>query len=797
MTAARKNAPSARRDGEVAARYRELVEMSPDAILLAEDGVMRFANPVGLALLRASCAEEVAGRPIEALLRHEDGTGPPAWLAGLLREAGSAAGEAILHPLDGGEVPVEVRARSYLDHGRMVVLAFCRERPAGAQAGETDPELRESLARFHAIARATGDVVWDWDLATDSLWWNDNFQFLFGYAAREIEPTIESWTNRIHPDDHDRVIAKIHAAIDGGRRTWSDEYRFRRKNGSYAEIFDRGQVLRDPSGRGARMVGMMQDITGRKQTEDALREKSALLEAVVESAGTGILVVNPDGQKLVHNQRLYELFRIPSEIADDPRVAPQFEFATTQAKDPAAWIGMAASLASRPEAIERFEIELIDGRILDSYTAPVHDKEGRRYGRAWIFEDITERRRDIHRLRQAERVEAVGSFAAGIAHDLGNMLVPIMVTAERISGGVADPEGKARIILSAADQAKTLVEQILEFTGQRRAVREPIDLRTPVSRAIELLGSTLPEGVVVERQLPDRPATVSGDATQLLRLTLNLCRNAIQAMGDTPSDRPARLIVRVEEGHADAAFAHAHPPLPAGPAMILSVEDNGPGMDAATLERIFEPFFSTKGSRGTGLGLALVQSIAAQHEGAVTVDTIPGKGATFRIWLPKAQPAVAAEPTSPPPRTGAARNILVVDDRPEIAKTLVELLEADGHSAEAIEDPFAARDRIAMLPGRFDLVITDYHMPGMTGAELVAGVRFACPDLPFILTSGQMPPIDPELAASFVAFLPKPFTAKTVQEACAAAIDGQASIAAAKAAGASIITKCPHPPSSS
>ncbi|MHA3794308.1 PAS domain S-box protein [Sphingomonas sp. YL-JM2C] len=752
------------RDDGIAARYRQLVDMSPDAIFLVEDGTMCLANPAGLALLQASCIEDVAGRPIEALFRAGAGDGQPTWLAGLLREAGSASGEAVLCTLDGGGVPVEVRALSYLDEGRLVVQASCRD-ISGA-----DIELRDSLARFHAIARATGDVVWDWDLATDNLWWNDNFQFLFGYGAREIEPTIISWTSRIHPDDHDRVIANIHAAIDGSGKTWSDEYRFRRKDGSYAEIFDRGQVLRDPSGRGARMVGTMQDITRRKQTEDALREKSALLEAVVESAVTGILVVNPNGEKLIHNQRLYELFRIPPEIANDPRVAPQFEFATTQAKDPAAWIGRAASLAARPEAIERFEIELVDGRILDSYTAPVHDKEGRRYGRAWIFEDITERRRDAHRLRQAERVEAVGTFAAGIAHDLGNMLVPIIVTAERIAGGVADPEGKARIILSAADQAKTLVEQILDFTGQRRMVREPIDLCAPVSRAIELLASTMPEGIVVERRFPARPAMISGDATQMLRLTLNLCRNAVQAMAEAPSNRPARLIVRVEEGQVDAAFAHAHPPLPAGPAMILGVEDDGPGMDAATLERIFEPFFSTKGAKGTGLGLALVQSIAAQHDGAVTVDSAPGAGTTFRIWLPKAPPSIAAEPAVPLPRTGAARNILVVDDRPEIARTLVELLEAAGHMAEAIDDPFAARDRIAMLPGRFDLVITDYHMPGMTGADLVAGVRFACPDLPFILTSGQMPPIDPDLAASFVAFLPKPFTAKALYEACTLAL---------------------------
>jgi PAS domain S-box-containing protein len=882
---------------ESARRYRDLVEMSPDAIFVAEDGVTRFANPAALALLGSRGDDDVVGQPITALFAAGGAGGYPQGFDELLREPGTTAwDEAILRGRDGGEVPIEMRALSYRDADRLIVQMVCRDiaphnrlreqrdfadailtsipgtfyhfddqlrllgwnrnfeeingysaeelaamqpldffpeeyrgviaekvaevfekgeaqveaesvtkegrripflvtaarfehrgRPHFVGVGiditerkRIEAEWRDSLARFHAVARATGDVVWDWDLVTDEIWWNDNFQYQFGYGAGDIEATIESWTGRLHPEDHDGVIARIHAAIDSGRDAWSDEYRFLRNDGGYAEIFDRGHVLRDASGRAVRMVGAMQDITQRKATEYALREKSALLEAVVESAGTGIVVVGPDGQKLIHNRMLYELLRIPPEIASDSRVAPQFEFAVTQAKNPAVWISMATSLASRLKAVERFELELIDGRILDTYTGPVRDREGRRYGRAWIFEDVTEQRRRERQQRQVAKVEAIGNFAAGIAHDLGNMLLPIVLNAEQIIRGAGNLPNRGQIILSAAAQANDLTRQILDFAGERRQIREPIDVCAPMQQAIDLLAHTMPEAIVVERSFPAEPAMIVGNATQIMRLALNLCKNAIQAMNGTGNEAgseagsytPRRLVVRVDEGEVDHAFAQAHAPLPAGPVVILSVEDSGPGMDAATIERIFEPFFSTKGAEGTGLGLALVQSIVAQHDGAITVDSVPGRGTCFRIWLPATSAAMVdgTEPVSA--LASGPKNILVVDDRPELGKSLVDLLRGFGYTAEAIEDPLVARDRLVMLPGRFDLLITDYQMPGMNGAELVAGIRFACPDLPCILTSGMMPPIDPDLAAAFVGFLPKPFTRKELREVCAAVFEG-------------------------
>ncbi|MCB5189049.1 PAS domain S-box protein [Methylobacillus caricis] len=197
-----------------------------------------------------------------------------------------------------GAFDAELRLVAFTQDGRDIhtlVLNDISER------NRADAALRDSLARFHAVACATGDVIWDWNLATNHIWWNENFQILFGYTVEEIEPTIASWASRIHPEDRGRVEAHIHAIIDGTKDTWADEYRFRRKDGTYADLFDRGQVLRDASGRGVRMVGAMQDITERKQAQARLLAFNAELEQRVSDRTAELLAINQELDSFCHS----------------------------------------------------------------------------------------------------------------------------------------------------------------------------------------------------------------------------------------------------------------------------------------------------------------------------------------------------------------------------------------------------------------------------------------------------------------------------------------------------------------
>jgi len=167
-----------------------------------------------------------------------------------------------------GVFDVELRVAVFTQNGHEIHTLFIND---VSERKRADTALRESLARFYAATRATGDIIWDWDLSTNSIWRSENFQILFGYTEDEIEPTIESWTHRIHPVDHDRVVAHIEAIIASSEEVWSDEYRFRRSDGSYADLIDRGCILRDENGRGVRLIGAVQDITDRRQAEQRIR----------------------------------------------------------------------------------------------------------------------------------------------------------------------------------------------------------------------------------------------------------------------------------------------------------------------------------------------------------------------------------------------------------------------------------------------------------------------------------------------------------------------------------------------
>ncbi len=274
------------RERELAAQHRELLaakeqqvaSLALKAAIFDSTGTAIFSIDRRMDVIEWNAAAErlfgreraqILGRPVSAAVHAPDGPAPWATIltasgSGIFRLSGA-----------GGAFDAEVLRITLNQHGHEIRTLFINDISERKRA---EAALRESLARFHAAARATGDVVWDWDLTTDTIWWNENFQILFGYSASDIEPTIESWNRRLHPQDRERVIAHIHAVIDDHEETWVDEYRFRRKDGTYAYVFDRGQVLRDASGRSVRMIGALQDITERKKAHAQLLVFNAELE---------------------------------------------------------------------------------------------------------------------------------------------------------------------------------------------------------------------------------------------------------------------------------------------------------------------------------------------------------------------------------------------------------------------------------------------------------------------------------------------------------------------------------------
>ena len=385
-----------------------------------------------------------------------------------------------------------------------------------------------------------------------------------------------------------------------------------------------------------------------------------------------------------------------------------------------------------------------------------------------MVQDITERKRAEARqdlleaqLRESQKMEALGTLAGGVAHDFNNIVATIMGNVELalqdVGPGHAALESLEEI-RKASRRAKDLVQQILAFGRRQVLERNVISLAPVVEESARLLRSTLPAGVSLNVECaPDAPAVLA-DATQIQQVLLNLCANAWQAMQGQarPGTIEVRLALhvasRVPNAGSERRSRGWHVPLGPGRYSCLTVRDNGPGMDQATRSRMFEPFFTTKPlGKGTGLGLAVVHGIVQDHGASIAVHSAPGEGTTFRIYFPVSQQAAEAVPGAqaqprPAPREAGetlvlhaqGKSILYLDDDEAIVFLMTRLLQREGYRVSVYTDPRDALAAVRAQPDAFDLVVTDYNMPGMSGLEVARALREIRADLPVALASGHI-----------------------------------------------------------
>ena len=384
----------------------------------------------------------------------------------------------------------------------------------------------------------------------------------------------------------------------------------------------------------------------------------------------------------------------------------------------------------------------------------------------------TERARLEQRLRQAEKMEAVGRLAGGIAHDFNNILGGILGYAEMLVEATAagtPPRRYAQNVLTAATRASSLVEQILSYSRSQRGKRVPVQLERIVAETLELVRGSLAAGIRLDTRLPEAPLFVVGDPTQLHQIMMNLCTNALHAMAEQGT---LRVTLEAADIEADRVFQHTT--LQAGRYARLTVEDSGCGMDETTLARLFEPFFTTKEvGKGTGLGLSLVYGIVTDSAGAIDVTSSRGSGSGFTIYLPRVDsPALADDDAEAPLVRGNGERVLVVDDEEALMAVTSETLKRLGYEPEAFPDGAAALAKFDSQPARFDAVITDEVMPGLTGTDLAGALRRRRQDLPIVLVSGYIGPMMSEraLAAGVDVILKKPVQSRELAAALARAL---------------------------
>ena len=373
----------------------------------------------------------------------------------------------------------------------------------------------------------------------------------------------------------------------------------------------------------------------------------------------------------------------------------------------------------------------------------------------------------------ASKLETIGSLAGGIVHDFNNILAAILGFGELAQAKVAPGTTERQYldnVMTAAERAKRLVEQILTFSRSGVAGRVVVDVQAVVEETLELLRGSLPHEIRLEKRIDSAGAAVLGDPTQVHQIVMNLCTNAIHAM---PSG--GVLWVELERERLDCGRRLSHGALERGDYLRLQVTDLGTGIPAHVIDQIFDPFFTTKGiGRGTGLGLSLVRTIVSELDGVIDVMTAEGQGTTFTIWLPVG--AEAPQTRSTDERevpTGRGQTIMVVDDEPSLVALAEDTLASLDYEPVGFKSSEAALEAFRAAPWRFDAVITGETMPELSGTGLAKELRELRPDIAVVLVSGY---VGPELAtraaeSGVTEVLRKPLSRREIGESLERALD--------------------------
>ncbi len=655
----------------------------------------------------------------------------------------------------------------------------------------------------------------------------------------------------------DEAAAGIRAVLAGGRADFALEY------SCDAPAQPRWfRMLVSPLSGGRRgVVVAHQDISERKRTELDLQWKTAFLEAQISSSLDGILVVDPQGKKILQNQRMADLLGIPRSIADDTDDAPQLAWVTQTVKNPGPFAARIAHLMAHPGEVSRDEVELKNGRLLDRYSAPVVGAAGEYYGRIWTFRDITARKQAEESLRESEerfrslienasdlialideagclqfqspsservlgyrsqdlagqsilglvheedrakvgqameraraavhaptvvefrirhhdgswrvlqsvgkamtdpagrklvvvnsrdvtetrtleeqflraqRLEAIGTLSSGIAHDLNNILAPMLMVAPLLKDKLPDPRDIELLMMieKGAKRGANIIKQLLTFSRGIEGERGIVQPRHLLKEMVAMMRETFPREIAIQERIPTDLWTINADATQIHQVLMNLCVNARDAMRGG-----GKLTVAAENEIVGEDEVALHPMAKPGPQVRLTISDTGEGIARENIDRIFEPFFTTKEiGKGTGLGLSTVLGIVKSHGGFVTVASEPGRGSAFAVHLPAlagAQETAAAAGGAT--ARGAQQVILVVDDEAAIRHTLGLVLRENNYRVLAAADGREAVSLFMLNRASVRLVLTDLMMPGMGGVALIRALRLLAPKLPIVAMTG-------------------------------------------------------------
>jgi PAS domain S-box-containing protein len=594
---------------------------------------------------------------------------------------------------------------------------------------------------------------------------NPSFAYLLGYASTdELLSRVTDIGRQLYarPEDHGEFkrILDLKGTISGFVT------RFTNKNGDLIDVMISAKTIRDEKGNLLHYQGFSIDISDQKRTEQTLRQREAHLRTLIKTIPDLVWLKDPDGVYLSCNPRLERFFGArESQIIGKT----DYDFVSKELADFFSEQDRAAVAAGRPTMNEEELVYADDGHgeLLETVKTPMYDSAGRFIGVLGIARDITERKqaekekaRMEDQYRQAQKMEAIGRLAGGVAHDLNNLLTPILGYGEMLLGDFGATDSRRRrveLILQAAFRSRDLVRQLLAFSRKQSMQYKAINLNRAVADFEKLMRRTIREDIEISVILAADIPPIMADIGQIEQVIMNLAVNAADAMPEG-----GRLTIETALSLLDETDMAVHPEGKPGRYVKLTVSDTGCGMDEETREHLFEPFFSTKGDQGTGLGLATVHGIVKQHRGTIRVHSEPKKGASFEIYLPFQEDLAMEKETGgeTDSLSGGAETILLVEDNEQVRDLTHDVLTELGYGVLVAKSAAEALRILDSNGAPVHLLLTDVIMPGMNGKELFTRAAEKRPNLRVLYMSGYTDNVIAHQGVlnEGVHFIQKPFT---------------------------------------
>jgi len=625
--------------------------------------------------------------------------------------------------------------------------------------------LRESEERFRQLAENIDEVFWLIPPAkNEMLYVSPAYEKIFGRRCEDLYASPQIWLDAIHPEDRERIRNASMTKQEGG--TYNEEFRIIRPDGAIRWLNDRAFPVRDAAGKIQRIVGVARDITDSRQAAEQIAKQAALLDQTQDA----VTVRDLGGRIQFWNKGAEKMYGWTSDEALGRKI---FDLLREKIPD---FEGVVDTMSSKGEWSGELQKVARDGHKLtvEARWTLMRDGHGNPESILAINTDITGKKKIEAQFLRAQRMESIGTLASGIAHDLNNILAPIMMSVELLKSTSGDSKtgGLLDTLENCAQRGADIVRQVLSFGRGLEAHTAEVQPKHLLKEIQGIIKDTFPRDIQLSFSAAHDGWTIRGDPTQLHQILLNLCVNARDAMPNG-----GKLTINVENRTLDEQYAAMNLGAKAGDYVLVSLTDTGTGIPQDIIDKIFDPFFTTKEvGKGTGLGLSTVEAIVKSHYGFINVHSEPGKGTTFRLYFPAITESLAADAQDREaslPR-GNGETVLIVDDEESILSITGETLEAFGYEVLTASNGAKAVATYAQHQKKIAVVLTDMMMPVMDGRATIHALKQINPTAKIIAASGLTANADVAIAASVGVrhFLSKPYTAETLLKVLREELDG-------------------------